>query len=78
MGEGEKPYHSTLRFELVEDALHRNNFTKPVLSYGEIMKYSKMQTKILPAEDPPKNIRLGKVSKKTIYRLEMLDKDKEF
>ncbi len=78
MGEDEKPYHSTLRFELVEDVFHRNNPTKPVLSYGEIMKYNKMQTKILLAEDPPKRIRLGRVSRKTIYRLEMLDKDKEF
>ncbi|MCK4335865.1 MAG: hypothetical protein KAW40_04040 [Candidatus Aenigmarchaeota archaeon] len=78
MGESEKPYHSTLRFELVEDALPRNNPTKPVLSYGEIVKYNKMQTKFLPAEDPPKKIRLGKVSRKTIYRLEMIDKDKEF
>lgn len=78
MGEGEKPYHSTLRFEFVEDSFHRDNFTKPVLSYGEIMEYKRRQTKFLPAEDPPKKIRLGKVSRKTIYRLERIDKDKEF
>ena len=48
------------------------------MSYGEIMKYKEIEIKFLPVEDPPKEIKLSKLSKRTIYRLETLDKDKEF